>query len=160
MTLADLIAELGLDPPPALWRDSRWWSLAAAGALVAALVVTVSGADPRASLPQGTWQWLGVLIWQPLWEEVLFRGMVQGQLLKSGWGRSGWRGLSTANLVASLAFTAMHFLYHPPLWAASVLLPSLAFGWLRDRYSNTWPCIITHVLYNGAFFLGAVIASF
>lgn len=159
MTPADLAAELGLNRPPDLWRDGRWWSLAAAGALVAVLLWSVSGTDPRASLPHGPWQWCGVLLWQPLWEEMLFRGLIQGQLLKSGWGRTHWRGLSAANLVSALAFAATHFLYHPPLWAASVLVPSLVFGWLRDRYRNTWPCIVMHVLYNSAFFLGAAIAS-
>lgn len=159
MTPADLAAEIGLNRPPALWRDGRWWSLAAAGVLVAALLFTISGADPRASLPHGAWQWFGVLLWQPLWEEILFRGLIQGQLLKSGWGRAQWRGLSAASLASSLAFVAVHFLHHPPLWAATVLVPSLVFGWLRDRYRNTWPCIVMHVLYNGAFFLGAMIAS-
>lgn len=159
MTPADLTIELGLNRPPSLWREGRWWSLMLIGALVAALLWRVSGADPRGSLPRGAWQWFGLLLWQPLWEEVMFRGLIQGQLLKSGWGRTQWCGLSAANLVSSLTFTAMHFLYHPPLWAASVLVPSLVFGWLRDRYRNTWPCIATHVLYNGAFFLGAVIAA-
>ena len=57
-----------------------------------------------------------------------------------------------ANLITSLVFTGLHFIYHPPLWAASVLLPSLVFGYFKDRYRTLTTPIILHVFYNAGYF--------
>lgn len=92
-------------------------------------------------------------------DEPVFRGLLQGQLIRLRWGGRGWKGLSGANLATSVLFTAAHFLYHPPLWVAAVLFPSLLFGWLRERHQNTWSPIITHVLYNLEFFVSAALAA-
>ena len=60
-------------------------------------------------------------------------------------------GISLANIITSVLFAAMHLINQPPLWAASVFFPSLAFGWLRDRYLNIHSSIALHMAYNAGF---------
>ncbi|MDE2234874.1 MAG: JDVT-CTERM system CAAX-type protease [Gammaproteobacteria bacterium] len=159
MEPATLTSELGLDRPPRLLNDGKWWLLAAIGLAAGPVLWFIAGISPAASVPQGIWQWCAVIGWQPITEELLFRGLLQGQLLRLRWGKRTWLGLSGANLTTSLVFTALHFLYHTPPWAAAVVLPSLAFGWLRERHHSTWSPLITHVLFNLAFFLTAAIPA-
>ena len=56
-------------------------------------------------------------------------------------------------VAAWLVFTALHFVNHPPPWAAAVLLPSLLFGYFRDRHGSVLPAIVLHVFYNAGYFL-------
>lgn len=49
----------------------------------------------------------------PCLEEYLFRGMLQGSIAKSDFGRKSLCRISSANLTASLLFTAAHFIHHP-----------------------------------------------
>jgi membrane protease YdiL (CAAX protease family) len=103
---------------------------------------------------QMSFTWAGVLlmvVWQPFIEELLFRGIIQGQLIQRIWFSVSWWGISRGNVIVSLLFTAVHFLYHPPLWALAVFLPSLVFGWFRDRYRQIYPGMFLHAFYNGCF---------
>ena len=159
MEFKAVAADLGLDRPPALLTDSGWWLLVATGLAVVSVLWFIAGISPATSVPHGIWQWCAVVGWQPIIEELLFRGLFQGQLRRLRWGKRTWIGLSGANLITSLLFTALHFLYHAPLWAGAVMLPSLVFGWLRERHHSTWSPLITHVLFNLAFFLTAAIAA-
>ena len=102
---------------------------------------------------QGPAALLSLVVLQPLGEELLFRGLLQGRLAARPWGRRSFLGLSRANWVASLLFTALHFIGHPPLWAAGVLLPALLFGYFRDRHDSVLPAIALHVFYNAGYFL-------
>src|SRR5262245_10636851 len=52
---------------------------------------------------------LALAIWQPILEELLFRGYVQGRLRQQSWGRQGWYGLTRANSLTSLLFMAGHW---------------------------------------------------
>ena len=65
-----------------------------------------------------------------------------------------WRlgPLSHANILTSVLFTALHFINHPPLWAAAVLFPSLVFGLFKDRSGGLAAPIILHVFYNSGYF--------
>ena len=153
------LADLGLQRIPPVYKDRMWWWLAAAGLAAGPILWLLVGINPIATVPHGFWQWAGVIGWQPFVEELLFRGLLQGQLLRLSWARRTWHGISAANGMASLVFTAIHFLYHPPLWAVAVLLPSLIFGWLRERHQSTWSPLIMHVLYNLGFFLSAALAA-
>jgi hypothetical protein len=96
---------------------------------------------------------LSLILLQPVVEELLFRGLLQGWLRRVSWLRNGWCGITGANLAVSLLFTAFHFIDHPPLWASGVLLPSLLFGYFRDRHDSVYPAIALHVFYNGGYFL-------
>jgi membrane protease YdiL (CAAX protease family) len=94
-----------------------------------------------------------LVLLQPLVEELLFRGLLQGKLVALRWGRRRFAGLTRANWTVSLLFTALHFISHPPLWAAGVLLPSLLYGYFRDRHDSVYPAIALHVFYNAGYFL-------
>ena len=101
---------------------------------------------------------LSLIVWQPALEEMLFRGVIQGQLKEIHWARATWLGISYANLLTSTLFALSHLLYHTPLWAFAVFVPSLIFGHLRDRYGCIYPAMLVHIFYNaGYFLLGAII---
>lgn len=96
---------------------------------------------------------LSLVLLQPVVEELLFRGLLQGRLATLSWGRRQVAGFTLANGGVSLLFTALHFFSHPPLWAAGVLLPSLLYGYFRDRHDSVYPAIALHVFYNAGYFL-------
>jgi len=146
--LSRFAAECGLAAAPGLAKDAGWW-LAALAAVPVCLVL--SGASPGVRLEPAVL--LSVVLWQPLTEELLFRGVLQGQLRKPQWGRRSWFGISGANFAASLVFAALHLLAHPAGWAAAVLVPSLVFGHFRDRYASVLPAVLLHAWYNAGYFL-------
>lgn len=125
-----------------------WWAVLAAPALWIAGYVWLS--------PSTDWAWplrhprelLYAALLYPLIEELLFRGLLQGRLLRHAPLRRHWYGLTGANLLTSLVFTGLHFLMHPPLAAAAVLAPSLVFGYFRDRYGRLEASVALHAFYN------------
>lgn len=136
-----------------MWRDKRYGAALAAAPFFWLLLYLLAR-------PSVDWGWplnrpaaflLPVLVY-PLLEEAAFRGWLQGLLFKKTWGRKARAGISQANLVTSLVFVACHFLYHPPLWAAAVFVPSLLFGYFRDLSGSITPSIILHVFYNAGYF--------
>jgi len=90
----------------------------------------------------------------PLLEETVFRGLIQGELMRRTVCRQQFAGITLANILTSILFSLAHLLTHPAGMAALVLLPSLAFGYFRDRY-NGWllPSILLHIYYNLGYFL-------
>ncbi len=100
------------------------------------------------------WLFLSLVLVQPLLEEIVFRGGLQGWLSSKAWGEQSIIGITYANMVTSVIFVAMHFIYHAPLMALLVLLPSLIFGYFRDRYDG-WllPSILLHCFYNAGYFI-------
>lgn len=95
---------------------------------------------------------LSLVLWQPVLEELLFRGVVQGQFRLGVWGGEKRWGMTHANLLTSVLFVFAHAFYQPPLWAVAVFVPSLVFGYFRDRYGNIYPSMALHVYYNTGFF--------
>ena len=91
---------------------------------------------------------VGFLLLYPLFEEWLFRGVLQGTLLQRPWGQQRRAGISVANLLTSLAFVLLHFINHPPLWALSVLVPSLVLGYFRERHDSLVPPLLLHPFFN------------
>ena len=89
----------------------------------------------------------------PILEEIVFRGLLQGTLLKWGMRKRLWRGISQANGLTSIVFMLAHFIYHSWIWAVAVLVPSVIFGYFRDKYQSITPSIILHVFYNFVYFL-------
>lgn len=86
----------------------------------------------------------------PVLEEIAFRGLLQ-ELVREHVSRASFGPLSHANLLTSAVFTALHFLNHPPLWAAPVLFPSLVFGFFKDRTQSLAAPIILHMFYNSGY---------
>lgn len=98
---------------------------------------------------------IAVIIVYPVLEEFAFRGSIQGFLLRRFSGVIG--PFSHANLITSAVFAAAHYfiLPHPMTWL--VFIPSLAFGWTRDRHQVLTGCVGLHILWNAAFVAGTVI---
>jgi hypothetical protein len=97
----------------------------------------------------GTFLYLAVAL--PILEEAAFRGLVQEGLARL-WQRR-WGPLTAANAGQAGLFAALHLIAQPPLWAASVLLPALVFGFFRERHDGLASPIALHAFYNAGFFL-------
>jgi len=88
----------------------------------------------------------------PVLEEIVFRGGVQTYLLgRPRLGRCRF-GISGANVLTSLVFSLFHLVAHAPLWALAVFVPSLVFGYFRERHDSLKSPIALHVFYNGGYF--------
>lgn len=143
---------LGLACCPPFYRDILFWlaMLAGVGFWAALwLGVPVYPITPAQVL---SLTFVSLVVWQPVLEECLFRGGLQGQLCRQSWGQQRWCGVTAANGCTSLLFALGHGWSHPPLWAAAVLLPSLVFGYCRDRYASIYPCMVLHAFYNAGYF--------
>jgi membrane protease YdiL (CAAX protease family) len=154
--LRRLAQESGLTHPrKALLRWPPDAHLLVAG--LAALPVWVALAwllGPALYRPASPGAWLAFMLLWPLVEELLFRGLLQGQLLRlSGGGerRGAVWPLSRANLLTTAAFVAVHLGTQPWLWALAVAAPSLVFGHLRERLGSVWPAVLLHGVYNAGF---------
>jgi uncharacterized protein len=146
-----ILRDLALDRCPPFFRD---WQFIAA--LVAGLGFWLALATTTAGVRNHEWKLsvvLSICLLQPLIEELIFRGTLQGELLRRSWARRRWSGISAANAITSVVFTALHFVSHPPLWAAGVLIPSLLFGHFRERHDSLYPPLCLHIYYNTGYFL-------
>lgn len=134
--------------------------------LIAALLAAVPvwaalglWAGPWLRAPAGLWAWCSLLLVMPLLEEWVFRGLLQGQLLRvivvNGLPRR-WGPVTWANGLTTLAFVALHLPTQPLLWALAVAAPSLVLGHLRERLASVWPAIGVHAVYNTGFALVAL----
>lgn len=132
-------------------RDRHMLVALAAGPLCWGMM-TLAGVPRPVGRPPVDVLVYGVLI-SPLLEEFVFRGGLQVFLLRHAAMARKIAGLSTANVLTSVAFAAMHLWSQPPLWAASVFVPSLVFGHLRDRFDSILPAFVVHALYNAGFLL-------
>lgn len=89
----------------------------------------------------------------PITEEIFFRGLIQPYIANKTNRKVGL--LSLANIITSAIFSFLHFFSHPPIWAISIFIPSLAFGYCKDRYQTMHAPIILHIYYNFGYFLTA-----
>ena len=87
----------------------------------------------------------------PVLEEASFRGLLQPILWRRPWGQRQWHGVSAANVVTAMLFSASHLLWHSGAQALAVLLPGLVFGYFRDRYGRIAPSVALHIFYNFGF---------
>ncbi len=146
-----ILRDLALDRCPPFFRDWQYVAALAAGLLFWIYLSSMT-ADVR-SVDWNLGVVLSLCLVQPLIEELIFRGVLQGELLRHIWGSKKWSGISAANAATSSAFMALHFLSHPPLWALSVIVPSLLFGHFRERHSSLYPPLALHIYYNTGYFL-------
>ncbi|MCG6899769.1 MAG: JDVT-CTERM system CAAX-type protease [Gammaproteobacteria bacterium] len=96
------------------------------------------------------WQFLVPVVFYPLAEEMVFRGLLQ-ELVHDYISRHSLGPITVANLLTSVMFTGLHFIYHAPVWAALVFIPSLIFGFFKDRTGRLAAPILLHVFYNAGF---------
>lgn len=86
----------------------------------------------------------------PVVEEIIFRGMFQSYAAKIV-NKHIWI-LSYANILTSIIFCSLHIIYQPSLWALSVFIPSIIFGYFKDKYNSLIPPIMLHIFYNASYF--------
>ena len=97
------------------------------------------------------WTFALYAIVYPVLEELAFRGLIQGELLKRLRAQAG--PLSSANALTSALFAAAHVVLRPSWLAASTFAPSLVFGYFRERHGSLVSPIVLHVTYNAGFLL-------
>ncbi len=151
--LVRTLKESGLSHCPPLYRDIRFTVAILAGIVVLFLVhewVPVFSSAPALHLKL----LISVLIWQPLIEELLFRGIIQGQLSRQGWGQYALFNITTANVVTSVLFVALHMFNNSPVWSLTIFIPSLVYGYFRDRFNSVYPSMLLHSSYNAMVVLG------
>lgn len=149
------VESAGAKPARPYWRDRFFW-LAVVAAPVFWLGLAAYTSTPAAGLgpfrePQ-RFLWLALVY--PVLEELAFRGGLQpalGDLLQGvRWPADP---LTLPNLLTSLLFSALHLLSHSPAWAVAVIVPSLVFGYFRERHRGVASPIVLHCLYNGGYYV-------
>lgn len=155
-----LLEECGLTRPrPAVWRWPPDAHLALA--LLLALPVWVAlglWLAPAMRVPAGGWAWLSLVLVQPVLEELVFRGLLQGQALRLMASNGQPRRLgpvTVANVLVTIGFVLLHLRAQPLAWALAVAAPSLVLGHLRERFCSVWPAVLVHAFYNAGFGLTA-----
>jgi len=158
-TLRYLLQQTGLLNCPAFWRDAQFYLALLAGLIVLAVIYFFFPVHSDV-FRTGQWELLfSLILWQPFGEELLFRGIIQGQIYKLPWGQRSWFDLSAANLLTSFAFVALHLVYHPTVWAVAIFFPSLVFGYFRERHQSLYPAFALHSLYNLGYLVTASLPS-
>ncbi len=151
--LVHILKESGLSHCPQFYRDIRFTVAILAGIVILFLIhqwLPVFSSTPALHLKL----LISVLIWQPLIEELLFRGIIQGQLSRQGWGQYALFNITTANVVTSVLFVALHMFNNSPVWSLTILIPSLVYGYFRDRFNSVYPSMLLHSSYNAMVVLG------
>jgi membrane protease YdiL (CAAX protease family) len=96
-------------------------------------------------------QFLLLVVVYPVLEELVFRGALQGWLRSHSWGITEWRHVTVANAMTSVVFVLTHLFVNPVYLSIAVVLPSLIFGYFRDRYGRLRVPILLHVFYNAGY---------
>jgi membrane protease YdiL (CAAX protease family) len=90
--------------------------------------------------------WLSAVAIAPITEEIVFRGLVQSELL-SMIGSAERRAVI---IIASALFMAIHMgVAQWQTWPGLFTL-ALVLGWLYERYGNLAVCIVVHMAFNAA----------
>lgn len=159
-----LAQECGLQRPgPGWWawlRDTH--ALLALLAAVPVWLALALWAAAHMRYPAGVWAWASLLLVQPVLEELVFRGILQGQALQLTAVHGEPRRLgpvTLANVLVTLGFVALHLYAQPLVWALAVAAPSLVLGHLRERYASVWPAMLVHAIYNTGFGLTACLVA-
>lgn len=144
---------LGLRQVPGFYRSPFFLSCLAGGAAFWCVLPLLVAIEPLPWQRIPSLAFLLAVVWQPIVEELLFRGCLQGFLSIREWGQRSFVGISIANLLTSVVFTGAHLATHSLLWASLTLFPSLLFGVLRDRSRSVFPPMALHIIYNAGYFM-------
>lgn len=93
-----------------------------------------------------------LVFFYPVVEELVFRGIIQEYLHQKTKQFPCFFPFSIANLITSVLFAFMHLVHHVPLFALLTFVPSLIFGYFKDRYKHISFSIILHMFYNLCYF--------
>lgn len=93
-----------------------------------------------------------LIIFLPLLEEAAFRGFLQDRLGKVSILESKeYHGITASNVITSITFTALHFFHYSGILPALTFIPSLIFGFFKDRTGGISAPFFLHALYNAGF---------
>lgn len=98
-----------------------------------------SGEELFIAMSRTSWGLLSITLLGPLLEELLFRGAVEGHLLRE------WKSPWGAIVVSSLIFGVVH---GNPAQIPFAFLLGMMFGWLYYRTGSLLPGVVGHVLNN------------
>jgi len=142
-----------MNPPHRdFWRDPVFLAAVGAALLYWGLLFVISTPASDLAWPlREPMRFIYPALLYPIIEEIIFRGFIQAFIQSH---LRPWRlgPLTHANLITGLIFTGLHFINHPPLWAAAVFLPSLLFGLSKERSGGLAAPIVLHVFYNSGYF--------
>lgn len=139
-----------------LGRLDLWvWILAATTVVIAAVALTLfamlirPGASPYLSMLRSMAPWLAVLgvvgfaVVNPIWEEVLFRGVLQGELSRT-------IGAWPAVVVQAVLFGLSHLHGFPSGWIGVAMAATWGFGLgvIRERTGGLVIPYLVHVTAN------------
>lgn len=129
-------------------------SMVAVGVLSGVLGVSGSNAQSFASAPSPqliVWMVLALVVVAPIIEEVMFRGLLLGGLLKTRWVSRARGGVVAAVAISSTAFAALHYM-DGVSWLAltNILAIGVVLGWVRVRTGRVGPGIVLHAANNAA----------
>lgn len=94
-----------------------------------------------------------LVLWQPVIEEIGFRGMLQGVLREQSGCQLFMGPLTVANLLTSTVFALAHLPTHPWFWIPGIFIISIILGYARDRSGSLFPAIGLHCYFNTGYFL-------
>ena len=139
-----------------MWRDKLFWIAILAAPVYWSALYWYTHPELALDWPLASpWLFLSLCLLYPVMEEVVFRGLIQENIQRRI-RQPAWYSprfpVSQANLLTSLLFTAFHFISHAPLWAALVFIPSLVFGFFKDRHHSLVAPITLHIWYNLGYF--------
>lgn len=98
------------------------------------------------------WHWIYFVLLLPIVEELAFRGFIQGWITNQ-FDRLWLFAISYSNLMTSLLFTFVHIWHYGNLMAALVIIPSLIFGFFKDKTGSVLPSMMLHSFYNAGLLL-------
>ncbi len=94
-----------------------------------------------------------LVVLYPFFEEVIFRGAIQGELLKRSTFKNVTCKISLANFTTSSLFSTMHILNLPIEIAILTFIPSLILGYFRERHLGLLAPIMLHMYFNSIYIL-------
>lgn len=127
----------------------RWCWAAAVAALPFAWGLASMGHGMATAKPLRDLAWLLLLA---VAEEAVFRGGLQAALARCPTFAANRFGVSGANLLASLAFSAAHLWAHSPPQAAAVFPVSLLLGASFEQSGRLRVPIALHLWFNAALY--------
>ncbi len=131
------------------WTDALFWLALAIAPVSWWLMLQLGVARRNEAL--SWWPVLMIVLINPVLEEIVFRGAVQGWLQQQRVLQHRWGAISLANVLCSVLFASLHLFRQAPLWAALIFLPSLVFGWAKERHTTLLSPILLHMTYNAGF---------
>lgn len=141
-----------MKPDPDFIRDRHFHLALLAGPLawLLAWVVLRPQTDSLWPLREPLMVFWAVLFF-PVVEELLFRGLLQ-EFVRDYFSRRRFGPLSVANLVTSVLFVLAHLMFRGvAVLNVLVFLPSLVFGYFKERTGRLLAPILLHAWYNLGF---------